>query len=41
MIDNDCLTAPLGLRALARIVDDERVEMRHWSQNRVRKALSR
>ena len=37
MIDNHRRGAPLGLRALARIIDDERIDMRHRSQRCFRK----
>ncbi len=41
VIDDDRLSAPLGLCALARIVDDERIDVRHGAQHRVRPAGSR
>src|SRR5262249_32716993 len=40
VIDYYCLGAPFRLRALPRIVDDERVEMRQRREHRLRKALS-
>ena len=33
MVDDDGCSAAFGLRALARIIDDERIEMRHRSQH--------
>ncbi len=38
MVDDDRRAAPLGLAALARIVDDERVEMRHRPEHGLGKA---
>ena len=38
MINDHRLRAPLGLRAFARIIDDERIDMRHRPQNRLRQA---
>ena len=33
MIDDHRLRTPLGLGALAGVIDDEGIDMRHWSQN--------
>ena len=41
MVNNHRGTAPLRLRALARIVDDERIEMRRRSEHRFRKTVLR
>ena len=41
MVDDDCVCPPLCLRALARIVDDERVEVRHVLQAYLRQARPR
>ena len=39
MIDDDRLCAPFGLRPLARVVDDERVDVRQGAERRLRVAL--
>ena len=39
VVDDDRLRAPLRLRAFARIVDDERVDVRHRSEGRLRVTL--
>ena len=39
MIDNDCRGSTFGLGALSGIIDDEGVEMRDWTQNRLGKIL--
>ena len=41
VVDDHRLGAALGLRALAGIVDDERIEMRQWRQHRLGEALGR
>ena len=41
MVDDDCVCPPLRLRALARIVDDERIEVRHVLQAYLRQARPR
>ena len=41
MIDDHRLGAALGLRALTRIVDDKRIKMGQWREDRLRKALRR
>ena len=40
MIDNDCTGSAFGLGALSGIIDDEGVEMRDWTQNRLGEILS-
>ena len=41
VVDDHRLGAPLGLGALAGVVDDERVEMRQWPQHRLGEAFGR
>ena len=41
VIDDDRLAAPLGLRAFARVVDDERIQVRHGTQDGVGPAGAR
>ncbi len=41
MVDNDRLRAPLGLAALAGIVDDERIEMRQRPEHGLGEAFRR
>ena len=35
VVDDHRLRAPLGLRAFARVIDDERIDVRHRPQNRL------
>ena len=40
VVDDDRLRAPLGLRPLARVVDDERIDVRQGAERRLREARS-
>ncbi len=41
VIDDDGMGAALGLRTLARVIDDEGIKQRHIRQQRIRKTVSR